>query len=136
MHNCRYCGNAINEDRIKFSHKGGILFTKYFCNNCNSQRYWSSFKGPFTHLISAAALMSGLNISSIFNFFTILQCLVPSVRNIFYSAAKCVHPTIRQFYNNYNQDLINYLTHLENPIDQNVIFCKYINFFIFLCFTL
>lgn len=113
---CHFCSLNIKSGQFNYKFRGGIFFAKYWCSNCKCYRHWRSTKKPFSQLVTASSMLSGLSFKKILNFFAILQCAIPSINSIYYSAKVIVRPIIKKFYCDQHNNLIQHLRRINRPI--------------------
>lgn len=56
---CYSCGDGINDETVKMTTRGGILFVKFWCRKCRTTRYWRSHSETIVPKIAAACMISG-----------------------------------------------------------------------------
>lgn len=116
LRQCHYCGHTIYEQNLILRNRNGITTAKFWCNHCKRRRYWKSFDDPLPQLITGATMMSGIEIAQILRFFSILQCVFPSRRTIFYAAQIVIRPLIQEFYKLKQHNILNEIIERKAPI--------------------
>lgn len=66
--------------------------------------------------MTGATMMSGIEIAKILRFFTILQCVFPSRRTMFYAAQIVMRPLISEFYKLQQHKLLREISERQLPI--------------------